>query len=52
VLILLDNHQSHLDIKVLDLAKEHGVVMSVYGPFTKCVNSASEARIGSNHGKL
>jgi hypothetical protein len=28
VLILLDNHQSHLDIKVLDLAKENGAVMS------------------------
>jgi len=28
VLILLDNHQSRLDIKVLDLAEENGVVMS------------------------
>ena len=28
VLILLDSDQSHLDIKVLDLAKENGVVMS------------------------
>jgi len=64
VLILLDNHQSRLDIKVLDLAEENGVVMSfpphtslqvqpldssVYGPFKKFVNSASEAWIS---GKL
>jgi len=66
VLILLDNHQSRLDIKVLDLAEENGVVMSfpphtslqgqpldssVYGPFKKFVNSASEAWISSKPGK-
>jgi len=66
VLILLDNHQSRLDIKVLDLAEENGVVMSlpphtslqvqpldssVYGPSKKFVNSASEAWISSKPGK-
>jgi hypothetical protein len=66
VLILLDNHQSHLDIKVLDPAEENGVVMSfpphtslqvqpldvsVYGPFKNFVNSASEAWLNSNPGQ-
>lgn len=65
-LILLDIDQSHLDIKVLDLAKENGVVMpfpphtsltvqpsdrSAYGPCKKFVNSGSEARIRGNPGK-
>jgi hypothetical protein len=65
-LILLDIDQSHLDLKVLDLARENGVVMlfpprtpltvqpsdrSVYGPCKKFVNSGSEARISSNPGK-
>ena len=37
LLILLDSDKSHLDIKVLDLAKENGVVMS-FPPHTslKC----------------
>jgi hypothetical protein len=58
VLILLDNHQSRLDIKVLDLGEENGVVpsfpthtslqlqpldSSIYGPFSTFVNSAPEA---------
>jgi hypothetical protein len=59
VLHLLDNHQSHLAVTVLDLAKENGVVLlsfpphtsdklqlldrSVYGPFKKFVNSESDA---------
>jgi hypothetical protein len=56
VLLLLDNHQSHLAVNVLDLAKENGVVLlsfpphtshnlqpldrSVYGPSKKFVNNA------------
>jgi hypothetical protein len=28
VLLLLDNHQSHITVKVLDLAKENGVLLS------------------------
>ena len=66
VLILLDNHQSRLDIKVLNLAQENVVVMSftlhtsaqvqpldssVYGPSKKFVNSASEAWISSKPGQ-
>lgn len=64
MLILLGNHQSHRDIKFLDVAKEHGVVTSFpplkvqplersdYGTFKKFVKSASEAWIRSNHGQL
>jgi hypothetical protein len=64
VLLLLDNHQSHLAVKVLDLAKENGVVLlsfpphtshkqqpsdrSVYGYFKKLVNNASDAWLGTN----
>lgn len=56
VLLLLDNHESHLSIPALDFAKENGVVMlsfpphcshklqpldrSVFGPLKKFVNSA------------
>jgi hypothetical protein len=59
VLLLLDNHQSYLAVKVPDLVKENGVVLlsfpphtshklqplhrSVYGPFKKFVNNASDA---------
>jgi hypothetical protein len=59
VLHLLDNHQSHLAVKVLDLAKENGVVLlsfpphtshklqpldrSVYGTFKKFVKNTSDA---------
>jgi hypothetical protein len=32
VLLLLDNHQSHLAVKVLDLAKENGVVVLSFPP--------------------
>jgi hypothetical protein len=67
VLLLLDNHQSHLAIKVLDLAKENGAVLltfpphtshklqsldrSMYGPFKKFVDSASDAWLRSNPGR-
>jgi hypothetical protein len=67
VLLLLDNHQSHLVIKVLVLAKENGAVLlsfpphisrklqpldrSVYGPFKKFVNCASDAWLRSNSGR-
>jgi hypothetical protein len=68
VLLLPDNYQSRLAIKVLDLAKENGVVLlsfpphtshklqsldrSVYGPFKKFVNSASDACLRSNRGRI
>ncbi|XP_059061655.1 uncharacterized protein LOC131854549 [Achroia grisella] len=32
VLLLLDNHSSHLSVEVLDLAKNNGVVMLSYPP--------------------
>jgi hypothetical protein len=64
VLLLLDNHQSHLAVKVLDLGKENGLVLlfsppytshklqyfdrSVYGAFKTFVKSASDAWLGSN----
>jgi hypothetical protein len=32
--LLLDNHQSHLAVKVLDLAKENGVVLLSFPPHT------------------
>ena len=66
VLLLLDSQQSHLDMNVLELAKENGVVMlfpphtshklqpldrSVYGPFKKFVNNDSDAWIRRNLGK-
>jgi hypothetical protein len=67
VLLLLDNHQSHLAVKVLNIAKENGVVLlsfpphtshklqpsdrSVYGPFKKSVNNASDAWLRSNPGR-
>lgn len=58
-LLILDNHNSHLSLEGLNLAKKNGVVMlsfpphcshklqpldrSVYGPFKKYVNSASDS---------
>lgn len=67
VLLLLDNHSSHLAIKTVELAKENGVVMfsfpphcthklqpldiSVYGPFKKYLSSAHDAWLRSNPGK-
>jgi hypothetical protein len=34
VLFLLDNHHSHLSLKVLDLAKDNGVVLLSFPPHT------------------
>ncbi|XP_049766151.1 uncharacterized protein LOC126095391 [Schistocerca cancellata] len=66
VLLLLDNNQSHLDISVLHVAKENGVVLlsfpphtshklqpldrAVFGPFKKYINSASDAWMKNNAG--
>jgi len=54
VLVLLDNHESHLYLPVIDFCKDNGIVLlsfsphcshklqpldrSVYGPFKKFVN--------------
>ena len=59
VLLLLDNHNSHLSVEAIDLCKQSGVVLlsfpphcshklqpldrNVYGPFKKFVNSASDS---------
>lgn len=67
VLLLLDNHSSHLGIPVLNLAKDNGVVMlsfpphcshrlqpldvGVYGPFKKYLSSAQDAWLRNNAGK-
>ena len=64
VLLLLDNHSSHLSIDGLNIAKDNGVVIlsfpphcshklqpldrSVYGPLTKFINSACDAWIRNN----
>lgn len=67
VLLLLDNHSSHISIHALDFCKENGIVVlsfpphcshrlqpldrSVYGPFKKAVNSASDNWLRNNPGK-
>ncbi|XP_060878158.1 uncharacterized protein LOC132950650 [Metopolophium dirhodum] len=67
VLILLDNHESHLYLPVIDFCRENGVVLlsfpphcshklqpldrSVFGPFKKCINQEMDSWIKSNPGK-
>lgn len=67
VLLLLDNHSSHLAIKTVNLAKTSGVIMlsfpphcthrlqpldvSVFGPFKKYLASAQDGWLRSNAGK-
>ncbi|XP_014360249.2 uncharacterized protein LOC106712268 [Papilio machaon] len=67
VLLVLDNHSSHLNVKTLSLAKEKGVVMlsfpphcshklqpldvSVFGPFKKYCAAAKDAWLRNNPGK-
>lgn len=67
VLLLLDNHETHLSIEALDYAKNHGVVMlsfpphcshklqpldrSVFGPLKTFFNSACDGWMKSNPGK-
>jgi transposase-like protein len=59
VLLLLDNHESHLSIKAIDFAKQNGIIMltfpphcshkmqpldiSVYGPLKKYINAAMDS---------
>lgn len=58
VLLILDNHQSHISIEAIDYAKEHNITMlsfpphcshalqpldkSVFGPFKKYLNTAMD----------
>lgn len=67
ILLLLDNHSSHLCVKTLDLAKENGVVMlsfpphcshklqpldvSVFGPFKTYLSGAQDSWMRNNAGK-
>ena len=67
VLILLDNHESHLSIALIDYCRDNGIVLltlpphcshklqpldrTVFGPFKKYVNTASDDWIKSNPGK-
>lgn len=66
-LLLLDNHQSHVNLDVIKLAKENGVHLltfpphcshrlqpldvGVYGPFKNYYNTAAAAWMTSNPGK-
>lgn len=67
ILLLLDNHSSHLSIKTLDLAKSNGVVMlsfpphcshrlqpldvSVFAPFKRYLSAAQDGWLRSNPGR-
>ncbi|XP_031328877.1 uncharacterized protein LOC116159918 [Photinus pyralis] len=67
VLLVLDNHSSHVHINALDFCKENGIVClsfpphcshklqpldrSVYGPFKKAVNSQCDAWMRNHPGK-
>jgi len=67
VLLLMDNHNSHLSIDVIDLCKQSGVVLmsfplhcshklqpldrSVYGPLKRFINNSSDSWMKSNPGK-
>jgi hypothetical protein len=67
VLMILDNHESHLSIQVLDFAKDNGVIMlsfpphcshmmrpldrSVFGPFKKYYNTAVKEWLIDHPGK-
>lgn len=67
VLLLLDNHESHLSIKCIDYCKSNGIIMlsfpphcthklqpldrSVYGPLKKAINTQCDSWIRQNPGK-
>ena len=67
MLLLLDNHHSHLDIKVLNFAKSNGVTLlsfppncshklqpldvSVFGPLKKLINASQGNWMRNNPGK-
>ncbi|XP_077074282.1 uncharacterized protein LOC143725635 [Siphateles boraxobius] len=67
VLLLMDNHGSHISVKAIDFCKKRGIVLltfpphcshklqpldrSVYGPFKKMVNTASDAWMKMNPAK-
>ena len=67
ILVIFDNHDSHISLQAVDLARDKGIVMltlpphtshplqpldrSVYGPFKKAYNRAMDAWMRSNPGK-
>jgi hypothetical protein len=67
VLLLLDNHSSHISVDLLNLCKDNGITMlsfpphcshklqpldrTVYGPFKKYVNNACDSWMKTNPGK-
>ena len=67
ILLLLDNHQSHINLEVIDYAKKNGVVILsfpphcshklqpldriVYGPFKRYYNNACNSWMQENPGK-
>jgi len=67
VLLLLDNHVSHISINIINYARDHGVVMlsfpphcshrlqpldrSVYGPFKRYVSTGQNMWMRNNPGK-
>lgn len=67
ILLLLDNHGSHLSVEAIQLAKDNGVVMlsfpphcshrlqpldrSVYGPFKRFISTAQDSWMRNHPGK-
>lgn len=67
ILLIMDNHESHISLKVIDLAKANGIILltipphtshrmqpldkSVYGPFKAAYNRAMDGWLRSNPGK-
>jgi len=67
ILLIMDNHESHISLKVIDTAKANGIVLltipphtshrlqpldrSVYGPFKGAYNRAMDGWLRSNPGK-
>ena len=67
VLLIMDNHEAHISIKTIDLAKENGITIltipphtshrlqpldrAVYGPYKKAYYQAIDAWLRSNPGK-
>ena len=66
-LIILDNHDSHITLEAIDLAKQNGIILrtlrphtshrlqildiTVFGPFKSAFNSAMDAWLRSNSGR-
>lgn len=63
-LLLLDNHESHVSLKAVDIAKDNGIVLltlpphtsqvdkTVFGPLKRFYNQAMDAWMRSNPGKM